>query len=500
MCFSRYIILFLFLFIYKVEFVAVNKNEKIRRPAVAYSWYPGNKKDLQKLLFESFNRVDTNKFDDDVFALIVPHAGYIVSGMVAASGFAKLRDKYETVIVIGPAHRADFSGASIASFEYYQTPLGMIKVSEKINFLRNKEYFKSYDYAHLKEHSIEMELPFLQAVLSDFEIVPILIGSSSNINVLKSIANSIKEIVDEKTLVIISSDFTHYGKNYSYIPFTSDIKENLRKMDMRAIEAVANKDPEAFFEFCKFTGCTICGRVPIQIFLYMISENDNLEPVLIDYDTSGNIFGDFKNSVSYASIAFLKKESNRNQIVDLSESEKSFLLGLARDSIIEYLKTGKYLDVNMAEIPTVLNEKLGCFVTLKKNRELRGCIGNIIGEKPLYRAVIENAVSSAMNDSRFNKVSIEELDDIDIEISVLSTPKKFEYRDGSDFKNKIRVGIDGVIVKHDDRQSTYLPQVWKQFDSIDNFMNSLSKKGEIEIDLWKKGLIEIYTYESFSFE
>ena len=184
----------------------------------------------------------------------------------------------------------------------------------------------------------------------------------------------------------------------------------------------------------------------------------------------------------------------------LSKEERKFLLKLARDTLDSYLKTGKKPSIDISKLTPSLKEVQGCFVTLSKNHELRGCIGHIIPHEELYKSIMDNAINAAVNDPRFNPVRHEEIKDIKIEISVLTAPKKLKFSSGNDLKDKLRPNIDGVILKRGWNQSTYLPRVWEHFQEKEEFLSSLCIKGGMEPDCWQDNKTEVQTYQAFVFE
>ena len=486
------------------------QEEIVRPSAVAGSWYPGTKTQIITEIQKYFennqknytlkNRIDSLKAQH-INAIIVPHAGWRFSGQVASGAFNAVCNKsYKTVIILAPSHHASFKGVSVGNFTHYETPLGKIKVSPITKNLLKEPLFSFYQTAHEKEHSIEIELPFLQYCLKDFEIVPILVGNFNSYSNLEQIANTLKKYIDEDTLIVVSSDFTHYGPNYNYVPFTQNIKENLEKLDSTAFNTIKELDPDKFYSFLEETGDTICGRYPILILLNILKDK-KLNVTLISYDTSGNILKDYTNSVSYMSIAFSGKnnEQDEEKVIELTQEEKEFLLKLARQTLETYLTTGSKPEVDESQLTPTLKQKMGCFVTLEKNGMLRGCIGHILPQEELYKCVMDNAINAAVNDPRFNPVQYDELKDISIEISVLSIPQRLTFSSGEELKKKLIPNVHGVILKRGFRQSTYLPQVWEQLPDKELFLTQLCLKGGMSPICWKDPSTEVYVYRAYVF-
>lgn len=479
--------------------------EIVREPAISGSWYPRTKEAVineietffknNKEIQEINNTISKLK-KENIFAIIVPHAGWRFSGQTASTAFNTICNKsYQKVFILAPSHYASFRGISVGNFTHYRTPLGKIEVSNIVKELLKKPLFTFVPEMHSKEHAIEIELPFLQYCLNDFEIVPLLVGNLNSYADLQEIAKTLNEYIDNDSLIVVSSDFTHYGANYGYLPFTDNVKENIKKLDLQAFESIKSKDALNFYNFIQRTQDTICGRNPIILLLNIIKDKQ-LNTTLIKYDASGNILNDFTNSVSYMAIAFSNPEDS---VIELTPEEKEFLLKLARETIETYLATGGRPKVDKSQVSDKLKQKMGCFVTLEKNGMLRGCIGHILPQEELYKCVMDNAINAAVNDPRFNPVSTDELKDITIEISALSVPTRLTFSSPEDLKNKLIPNVHGVILKRGFRQSTYLPQVWEQLPDKESFLTQLCIKGGMNPYCWKDSSTEVYVYRAHVF-
>lgn len=461
----------------------------VRESAVAGSWYPGTEQEIQNAISRYYEQVEQEQIEGDIKALIVPHAGWRFSGQVAASGFKQLEDRsYDTVILMGPSHRALFAGASIPNATHYSTPLGLVLLSVKAKMLLQEMDFLSHETAHNEEHCLEIELPFLQHTLGDFKLIPIIIGPETDYEQMVRIAHSIKGIMDDSTLLVISSDFTHYGPNYGYTPFIENIEQNIKVLDSTAIEAIKNKDSKGFSDFVSQLGVTICGRNPITILLSMI-EGTNTQVKELMYDTSGRQMDDFTNSVSYVSIVFYEAEEK-----GLTAEQKQYLLELARETVTTHVTTGQ---VPQQEPPDERLQRVqGCFVTLNKHGALRGCIGHILPQAPLYQCIIINGANAATRDTRFAPVTPDELEAIEIEVSVLSVPEELAFDSPDELKDRLRPLVDGVVLTYQNRQSTYLPQVWEQLPDKELFLSSLCQKQGSPADCWQQPDVRIDTYQA----
>ena len=468
---------------------AEQKKKKVVLPSMlAGKWYPADTDTLRGQIEQLFAKADVQP-KDNVVALILPHAGYQYSGQTAAFGVKAAGRKYRRIVVIGPSHYVNMPETlSVPDAAAYMSPLGEVPIDvEFIKKLRKNKIFKSIPLAHRQEHSVQIQLPLLQYGLKDFELVPIVAGVCSPETIAKA-ARVLKDLVDDRTLVVASSDFTHFGLRYGYAPFDENIPEQIKKLDMGAYENIARLDGRGFLEYKQKTGATICGYVPIAVLLSMLAKDTKAE--LVNYSTSGKLTGDFTNSVSYLSVAFYRSGREKAPArpmephIELSDVEKKQLLMLARRSLIYFLE--KKQIPTAAELNFELTDamkKIGAaFVTLKRDNQLRGCIGHTLPQGPLYESVIQNAINAGINDWRFTAVTRDEMDLIDFEISALSEPVKVAS------PNDIRIGTDGVIFKKAGKSSVFLPQVAReQRWDLPLMLKNLSLKAGLSADDWKEG-------------
>ena len=478
--------------------------------SLAGRWYAADAEALTEQ-FDGFFQKAEIKPISNVIALILPHAGYKWSGQTAAFGLSAVgrlpaktaRKKYKRIVVIGPSHGTQMEEMlSVPRATHYETPLGQISLDvEFISKLLEFAMFQNLPQAHTFEHSVQIELPLLQHHFQSFKFVPIVAGSCS-LETIDKAAAVLKGLVDKQTLVIASSDFVHYGRVHRYVPFTENIPERIRELDMGAYEAIGRLDSKGFLEYKRKTGATICGYIPIAILLLMLDEGVRAD--LIKYATSGELTGDFTNSVSYFSIVFSGEWGNypevkpQVQAADLTDDDKEELLGLARKTILYAVQKRRVPQASElgVTISDTMKRPRAAFVTLKKDvvlrkdgnlqpekiHQLRGCIGDIFPQRPLYRSVIINAVNAAFRDSRFPPVTRAECDDITIEISALTAPKPIASPE------RIRIGIDGVVLRKNGRSAVYLPQVApEQGWDLNQTLTNLSLKAKLPGDAWKKG-------------
>ena len=454
------------------------------------NWYPPNAADLNSMLDQFFGKAQAKELPGKIVGLIGPHAGFSYSGQCMANAYKSLQNpslagNIERVILMGVSHRAGFYGAVVSSFDFDSTPLGSIPMDTSVaKELAKEKFFRVNDRAIQYEHSIENHLPFLQRALKGktFKVVPILFGSLDKKD-FKTMAAAIKKYVDDKTLVIASTDLTHYGANFDYTPFKTDLEANLTKLDMGIITPITRLDFDDYFEYRRKTGITMCGFAPVGVLMEMFADKAH-KATLIDYYKSGDRNKDYTLSVSYASIIISETKGGKKTMTDtaikqdespakLTKQEQKVLLRIARDTLDQYIENGALAEdlEKKYEISANLEAAAGVFVTLRKKGDLRGCIGSIVGTEPLYLGVQGNAVKSAVRDPRFSPVKKAELDDIDIEISVMTPLQPLD-----DYK-KIRLGTDGVIIKKGYYQAVYLPQVATETGwNLGQFLGSLCQK------------------------
>jgi hypothetical protein len=285
----------------------------LREPSVAGQFYPASaarlRADVTDLLAQADPTVPAQ--GGRVQALIVPHAGYVYSGLTAAKAFAVARQgTYRRALVIAPSHRTAFSGLAAADFTAYRTPLGEMPVDHQAQaeiVSAAGSAVRPLPRAHLGEHALEVELPFLQVLFPDLPIVPFICGQLDAAN-LAALARALTPLWTPETLWVISSDFTHYGAPFGYLPFVVEVKENLAALDGGAIDRILALDEPGFAAYIAETGATICGANPIRLLLAVAAARaaarDPVEPRLVDYTTSGELTGDWSHCVSYAGIAF----------------------------------------------------------------------------------------------------------------------------------------------------------------------------------------------------
>ena len=275
----------------------------MRKSPIAGSWYPGNSAELTKLVTELLDDAQLPELKGRPYGLISPHAGIQFSGSAAACAYKALQGlTVKRVILMGPSHYTCMYGMAVSGVDAYETPLGKVRVDRKIcDALARQPLFQGPVQAEMPEHSLEMQLPFLQIVLGEFELVPLVVGELGRHDYAVAAAE-LKKYVNEETVVVVSSDFTHYGPRFGYVPFSDKLKQNLAKLDGDAIKKIIARDASGFLRYVDETGATICGSRPIGVLLQMLPSEARGTKLI--YYTSGDLLKDYADSVSYASIIF----------------------------------------------------------------------------------------------------------------------------------------------------------------------------------------------------
>lgn len=280
----------------------------MRTSTIAGSWYPGDKRELSDLIESLLHNAQVPEIHGSLFGLIAPHAGIQFSGQAAACAYRLVRGRdINRVILIGPSHYQGFRGITVSGVAAYETPLGRVSVDRScIEVLSKHPLFQGPSEAELPEHSLEMHVPFLQNVLPECQLLPLVAGHLSPEECALA-AQKLSALMDSRTIVAVSSDFTHYGRRFGYMPFKDNVRERLHTLDTGAIDCILKKDCRAFLDYVDTTGATICGATPIALLLHMLPPASH--GALLSYYTSGDILGDYTDTVSYASLVFMNEHT-----------------------------------------------------------------------------------------------------------------------------------------------------------------------------------------------
>jgi len=470
---------------------------RVRPMIAAGSYYPADSASLNTMLKGLFARAEVLKTHDEVLGVLAPHAGYAYSGVVAASAVNQVDAfrSYETIFLLGTSHHETYPGASVYIGKAYQTPLGQVPVNTQVvdTLLAGSSLFQFRQQAHDKEHSLEVLLPFLQHKLKQpFSIVPILVGAR-DLRDLQKIAEVLQPHLTSGNLFILSTDFSHYPAYDAAV-----------KVDTHVGEAVATGKVHALLNALNETGSmgienlhtSMCGWPSTITFLYMLQQLPQAKVVTVEYRNSGDALGDKSRVVGYHAMAFVKKREksmNNQGSFRLTDQEKSELLALARRTLKNYLSTGRYDKGGGEDVSPALKQEGGAFVTLHNKGALRGCIGRFPGSSPLYQVVQEMAIAAATKDSRFPPLEPQELEDIHIEISVLTPMERITD------PSEIELGRHGIYIRKGLASGTFLPQVASETGwTKEEFLGHCAKdKAGIGWDGWKQA--DLFRYEAFVF-
>ena len=465
-----------------------------RQAAAAGRFYPGNPQELRSNLSSLFSKCKPRTFNN-VAAIICPHAGYVYSGQVAASAYNQLDpDKeYDNIFVIASSHQVSFMGASIYNKGDYVTPLGSVKVNISLadKLIDENQVFVFNPEADHTEHSIEVQIPFLQVHLKkNFQIVPIVLGTQSE-ETCKKIACALKPYFNDRNLFIISTDFSHYPS------YTDAIAE-----DKTTCDAIVSNSPENLIKTLHQSKgkivpnlvTNLCGWTSVLTLLYMTANDPEIKINPVHYMNSGDSkYGDKTQVVGYWSLAVTRTKEKEGTGFDFSKDEQTTLLKIARATVSSYVRERKAPEIDASGFSENLLMKAGAFVTLKEKGELRGCIGRFTSDIPLYKVIQEMAIASSTEDTRFSPVSPAEVDQLEIEISVLSPMKRVYSPDD------IILGKHGIYIKKGYFSGTFLPQVATETGwNKEEFLGHCARdKAGIGWDGWKDA--DLYVYEACIF-
>jgi hypothetical protein len=468
------------------------KEPLVRAATQANRFYTGDAKELSDEVDSLLALHVKDRQYEQVAALIVPHAGYYFSGNVAAAAYQSIPDskEYKRIFLLGPSHHEWLDGVSVnTEFDYYATPLGNVKVDvETAQKLMEADSVFSYQpKAHDREHCLEVQLPFLQKRLKDVPpIIPIIISTNDFLK-LKRIAETLKPYLTEENLFVVSSDFSHYPKY-----------EDACEVDDRTGKAVESGDVERFIaqleenarSGVRNLATSACGELAIATLMLMMQDG-GYEVKHLLYQNSGDTDNhDHSRVVGYHAFTIIRKTS---QEFALSDDEKRMLKDIALTSIKDSLDGKRIAQPIFNSQFSILNSKCGAFVSLHKQGRLRGCIGHFGEDVPLYEIVAEMARAAAFEDPRFMPVTKNELDDIDIEISVLTPMRRIQSLD------EFELHRNGIYIRKGYRSGTFLPQVADEVNwTKEEFVSHCAQdKAGIGWSGWKDA--ELYVYEAIVF-
>jgi hypothetical protein len=432
----------------------------IRPAAVAGAFYPASTPELSAQVSEMLRGAGPANPGDAPKAIIAPHAGYIYSGAVAAKAYARLAAaaaRIRRVVLLGPAHRVAVRGLALPGAAAFETPLGRVPVdvAAAARIADLPQVVTSAD-AHALEHSLEVHLPFLQSVLGEFALVPLVVGRASPDEVAEVLERLWGE---DDTLLVISSDLSHY---LAY--------DQAQAVDRDTARTILNRQPS-------LNPYQACGAAPLNGLL-LAATRRGLKPELIDLRNSGDTAGDRRRVVGYASFGFFPGAESA------TETPGDVLIPIARSAIGGVLGLG----FDTCEDHHFLHEVGATFVTLTRRGRLRGCIGTLQAHRRLLEDVKANAKAAAFLDPRFEPLTATELRTTRIEVSLLTAPESIGFASQDEAIAQLRPGIDGVILEYGANRGTFLPQVWEQLPDPRIFFAHLKQKAGLDPEFWAEGV------------
>lgn len=456
----------------------------VREPAVAGTFYPKDPQTLRAMIQKFLAEVNTPTGEEPL-AMVAPHAGYIYSGLTAAHGYHRLKPAPahhpKRVFLFAPSHRVYQEGVSVGNYSAFATPLGEVPVDmDMVARLAKLPDVTTNPASHQTEHSLEVHLPFLQETLVNFHLVPMVYGDISG----GHLADILAKFWQPGDLLIASSDLSHY------FPY-----DQAKRLDAKCHEAMVSGDPKTMDH------CDACGNKGMSA-LVEFGRRQRWQAHLVDYRNSGDTAGDKNRVVGYASYVFYPKEPLKNTTPPQSTTDPAAgfrqedLPALARNHLEAFLE-GRPVTPDKREWsrknPQLAN--LGaCFVTLTKKGRLRGCIGTLEAHRNLLDDLLENTVAAATRDPRFRPLVRKELDEVSLEVSILTPAVKLNYENTDDLLTKLKPGIHGVILSQGGKHATFLPQVWEQLPDKPTFLTHLCQKAGMDGNCWKhKPDIQLYT-------
>ena len=468
------------------------ESEAVRPPAVAGSFYPADAGELAKMV-DGFLAQARVAPIPDLVALVSPHAGYVFSGQVAAYSYAALKGrKIERVVVIAPSHYEAFPFSAVYDGAAYLTPLGRVPVdrvfaaqlakSGRLIELSSRGHVTSGEHG---EHALEVQLPFLQRVLGQFQLVPVIMGDQSY-EACRALGLALAKMIHgPETLILASSDLSHY---HTY--------DEAERTDHKTLKGIEEWDYLSMSRNFEQRIWEACGGGPIIATMIAAERLGAGEARILKYANSGDVNGDKSRVVGYGAVAFVRGKPQRSAAspaFSLSREERDWLLKIARKSVETLVRDGKIYDCSPGGFAALAQER-GAFVTLKEHGELRGCIGYTAPMKPLCETVRDVAALAAVRDHRFTPVTPKELGALEYEISVLSPLRRvLDVR-------QIRVGRDGLVLKRGDREGLLLPQVpVEQGWDRPAFLEALCAKAGLPKGAWKEDDADLFSFTAVVF-
>ncbi len=471
------------------------KYQDIRQPLTAGQYYPADENELKNKIEKYLEAVPEQKISGDLRAIMVPHAGYDFNGPIAAFAYKSLAGKkVNTAVIICNSHATYFPSLALPKNDAWQTPLGLVEIDHQLaeKLIKSDETIKYKEEIYkASDQTIEVQVPFLQMVLKDdFKILPIFFGNTDD-DSYKKLAEALRKNLGENDIIVISTDMSHYPAYEEANKIDKEILNIIKTLDIDKLE---NQVKNIASQNIPNEQTILCGIDGVKTVM-KIAGFLNWEAEILHYANSGDSsYGDKNSVVGYGAMAFSQIKSKEENT--LNKEQEKILLEIAKQTVESYVREKKIPEFNIKD--ERLQKKEGAFVTLHKNGQLRGCIGQIIpSDKPLWEVVRDMAISACSQDYRFNPVSVNELNKIDYEVSVLSAPEKINnWQD-------IKLGKHGVIVQKGRRSGVFLPQVATETGwDLEEFLSQLcSQKAGLEPDCYKNDSnieLKIFTAQVFN--
>jgi AmmeMemoRadiSam system protein B/AmmeMemoRadiSam system protein A len=470
--------------------------EPVRRSILAGTWYPADPKELRTILGDFLQRAalpDSLPSAESLIGIVSPHAGIRYSGAVAAYAYKVVQSSaFDTVVVLAPSHRVAFSGVSVHRRGPFETPLGRVPLDPELieALMQADPDVRDLPEAHAQEHSLEIQLPFLQVVLPSFRLVPLVMGRLSW-DTCERLAQALSALSrSRRFLVVASTDLSHYHS-----------EKDAQTLDQRLLERLRRLEARELMDELASGNCEACGAAPLVTLMLYARAVGAHDMRILKYGTSADVTGETNRVVGYAAAAVFKHSGARTEGSEavfaavpsspsLSAEDKARLKNIARQTLAAKLfGTVPSPDLTLSELPPPLREPRGAFVTLKRHGQLRGCIGQIEARQPLAHTVSRMAVAAAFQDPRFPPVTPDEWDDLELEISVLSPLTKL------DDPTQVRVGTHGLVLRKGSRSGLLLPQVAvEQGWDRETFLRQTCRKAGLPPEAWRDSDTEIFTF------
>ena len=483
------------LIVFSLNNLGLSEEHKIRPAYVAGGFYPADANELGKMIDGFLAHASAEKLEGSLVALICPHAGYQFSGGVAAYSYIQLKGRsYDRVVVIAPSHYEAFPFSSIYDGEAYQTPFGAVPVDRdfaaKLAKLSSTIKISGRGHGEVEghgEHALEDQLPFLQRVLGQFKLVPIVMGDQSY-DLCRALGFALaKAVQGTNTLILVSSDLSHYH------PYDEAVR-----IDHQTLKGIEEWDYLSLSQNFERRTWEACGGGPIVAAMIAAERLGAHRAQILKYANSGDVTGDKSRVVGYGAVALVaekenKKHGRKSAEFSLTPAEKQELLKIARKSVETAVREKKVYSPP-ADEPEALRNARGAFVTLKEHGDLRGCIGYMSPMKPLAETVRDVARYAALEDRRFRPVSESELGILEYEISVLSPLRKVEDI------NQIHVGQHGLLIRKGEYEGVLLPQVpteegWNR----NTFLEQVCVKAGLPQQAWKDEDADLFMFSALVF-